>query len=56
MYAAIGITIVALSVAALVFYWIAPSPAFLPFVSTAVPVAVIAYLAVVFTVAARTKE
>jgi FtsH-binding integral membrane protein len=56
VYAASGITIVVLSLAALVFYWIAPSPALMPFVSTVVPVAVIAYLSVVFTIAARTKK
>ncbi|MDY7528881.1 MULTISPECIES: hypothetical protein [unclassified Cryobacterium] len=56
VYAAIGIVIGVLSVVALVLYWIAPSPALMPIVSTVVPVAVIAYLAVVFTIAARTKE
>jgi FtsH-binding integral membrane protein len=56
VFAASGITLVVLSVGALVSYWIARSPALLPFVSTVVPVAVIAYLSVVFTIAARTKK
>lgn len=52
VYASIGITIAVLACTTLILYWVTPDPTVAPVVSIGVPVAVIAYLAVVFTVAA----
>ena len=52
VYASVGITIAVLALTALILYWFTLDPALTPVVSIGVPVAVIAYLAVIFTVAA----
>lgn len=56
VYASIGIVIGVFAMTALILYWVTRDPALIPIVSTGIPVAVFAYVAVVFTKAARTKR
>lgn len=56
VYASIGIVIGVFAMTTLILYWVTLDPALIPIVSTGIPVAVFAYVAVVFTKAARTKR
>jgi hypothetical protein len=54
-YATSGVAIGVHAIASLIYDWITPVPALTLVVSETIPVVVIAYLAVVFTTAVRTK-